>query len=304
MSLEILTWNVRGLNDRDERLRIKNMIKDWHADVICLQETKMELITVQIVLSLWRNQFVDWMFLGSNGASGGILLMWDKRVVEKLDDAVGYFSVSCKFRNVEDQKVWMFSGVYEPVIDRDRRLMWDELAGIRSWWDVPWCLGGDFNVVRFPSEKVGSVNFTAAMYDFSNFISDHGLVDFPLIGGIFTWSNNREISSMSRLDRFLFSADWNEGITNISQKRMVRWNSNHFPVLLDCGSVQRRRRPFRFENMWLKEEGFAELVRGWWELYSISGTPSFVFASKLKALKADLKHWNVNQFGHVSLKKQ
>ena len=56
--------------------------------------------------------------------------------------------------------------------------------------------------------------------------------------------------------------------------------------------------------MWLKAEGFADLVRGWWESYSISGTPSFVFASKLKALKADLKQWNVNHFGHVSLKKQ
>ncbi len=133
----------------------------------------------------------------------------------------------------------MFSGVYGPVVDRDRRLMWDELAGICSWWDVPWCLGGDFNVVRFPSEKRGSVNFTAAMYDFSDFISGHGLVDLPLLGGIFTWSNNREVSSMSRLDRFLFSADWNEGITNISQKRMVRLNSDHFPVLLDCGSIQR-----------------------------------------------------------------
>jgi exonuclease III len=54
MSLKILTWNVRGLNNRDKRLRIKNMIKDWHADVICLQETKLELITTQIVRSLWR----------------------------------------------------------------------------------------------------------------------------------------------------------------------------------------------------------------------------------------------------------
>jgi hypothetical protein len=45
------------------------------------------------------------MFLGSIGASGGILLMWDSRVVEKLEDAVGYFSVSSKLKNVEDQNV-------------------------------------------------------------------------------------------------------------------------------------------------------------------------------------------------------
>ena len=67
MNLKLLTWNVSGLNDREKRLRIKNMIKEWQADIICLQENKMELITTQIVQSLWRCRYVDWMFLGSNG---------------------------------------------------------------------------------------------------------------------------------------------------------------------------------------------------------------------------------------------
>lgn len=90
------------------------MLKIWQLDIICLQETKLELITSQIVRIVWRCHFVDWMFLESNGASGGILLMWDKRLVEKLEDAVGSYYVSCKFRNVADQKIWMFSGVYGP----------------------------------------------------------------------------------------------------------------------------------------------------------------------------------------------
>ena len=29
--------------------------------------------------------------------------MWDRRVVEKVEEAVGHFSVSCKFKNVGDQ---------------------------------------------------------------------------------------------------------------------------------------------------------------------------------------------------------
>ena len=146
-------------------------------------------------------------------------------------------------------------------------------------------------------------SFSSPMYDFSDFISDHGL-DIPLLGGIYTWSNNREVSSMSHLDRFLFIAGWNEGFINISQKRLVRISSDHFPVLLDCGNIQRRSRPFRFENMWLKVEGFMELVKEWWESYSVNGTPSFVFAAKLKALKVDLKKWNDTQFGNVSLQKK
>jgi hypothetical protein len=89
------------------------------------------------------------------------------------------------------------------------------------------------------------------MYDFSDFISVNGLVAIPLSWGNSTWSNNREVSSISRIDRFLFTADWSEGFVNISQKRLVRLNTDHFPIMLECGSIRRRKRPFRFENMWL-----------------------------------------------------
>ena len=42
------------------------------------------------------------------------------------------------------------------------------------------------------------------MHRFSAFISEQSLVDLPLVGGNFTWSNSREVASRSILDRFLF----------------------------------------------------------------------------------------------------
>ena len=62
---------------------------------------------------------------------------------------------------------------------------------------MPWCIGGDFNVMRFPSERHGADSFSSAMLDFSNFISKHNLIDLPLEG----------VASRSRLDRFLLSSD-------------------------------------------------------------------------------------------------
>jgi hypothetical protein len=61
--------------------------------------------------------------------------------------------------------------------------MWDELAGVCAWWGLPWCVAGDFNVVRFPSKDSGTAAFSAAMMEFSDFISDLDLVDIPLLGG-------------------------------------------------------------------------------------------------------------------------
>ena len=42
-----------------------------------------------------------------------------------------------------------------------------------------------------------------------------------------------------------------------------------------------------------------EKVRTWWESYHFQGSPSFRFASKLKALKLDLKKGNAEEFGNV-----
>jgi hypothetical protein len=60
-------------------------------------------------------------------------VMWDIRVIEKLEDAVGNFSISCKFQFVLTRQEWVFTGVYGPQTDSDRLLMWEELADLYSW---------------------------------------------------------------------------------------------------------------------------------------------------------------------------
>ncbi|XP_030971912.1 uncharacterized protein LOC115992014 [Quercus lobata] len=68
--------------------------------------------------------------------------------------------------------------------------------------------------------------------------------------------------------------------------------------------MSRGKTSFKFENMWLKVEGFVDLVRGWWNGYHFVGSPSYVLACKLKALKGDLKYWNKHVFGDVAFKKK
>jgi hypothetical protein len=300
MNLNLISWNVRGLNDGAKRTRVCNLLQLWKADVVCLQETKLTAITQSLVRSLWRCRYVDWINLDSVGASGGIILMWDKRVVERTDEAVGRFSLSVRFREIASGFEWAYSGVYGPIRAVDRNLMWEELAGIASWWEVPWCVGGDFNIVRYPSERVGSTTLSHSMRDFSEFIFTMGLLDLPMEGGNFTWSNAR---SRSRLDRFLCSSSLIDHFSNIVQRRLPRLLSDHFPILLNCGFMQKRKSPFRFENMWLKSVGFHAMVKQWWDSYLYSGSPSYVLVQKLKSLKIDLRRWNKDVFGDVNSRK-
>ncbi len=100
---------------------------------------------------------MDWICQDSNRASSGILLMWDKRVMVKVEEAVGLHSLSCKFREVASGFKWAFFGVYGPSNGVDRGTLWEELSGVFYWWDVPWCVGGDFNMVRYPTERMKTV---------------------------------------------------------------------------------------------------------------------------------------------------
>jgi exonuclease III len=78
----MISWNVRGLNCKVKRSQIRNALKMWNGELICLQETKLSHIGRAEVGSLWGNHFADWVFLEFEGASGGVLIMWDKRVIE------------------------------------------------------------------------------------------------------------------------------------------------------------------------------------------------------------------------------
>lgn len=46
---------------------MKNALKVWRADVFCLQETKLEVISRVVIRSLWGSRFVDLNFLVAEG---------------------------------------------------------------------------------------------------------------------------------------------------------------------------------------------------------------------------------------------
>ena len=60
---------------------------------------------------------------------------------------------------------------------------------------------------------------------------------------------------------------------------------------------------FKFENMWLTADEFVGRVGAWWLSYQFTGISSYILTSKLKALKQDLKKWNLEVFCHMGNQK-
>ncbi|XP_034697248.1 uncharacterized protein LOC117923113 [Vitis riparia] len=137
------------------------------------------------------------------------------------------------------------------------------------------------------------------MREFSGFIEEFELVDPPLGGGVFTWSGGEGGSLKARLNRFLFSRNWEDLVSGAIQILLPRPVFDHCPILLDCGGIRIGKSSF----MWLRVNGFMDNIKEWWRSYNFRGKPSFVLAKKLQALKYDLKMWNKGTFSNVSTRK-
>lgn len=92
--MKLLSWNVRGMNSVDKHTVIKGVVRTTKAGFLFLQETKMDIIDVQVICSLSYFWEVYFVFALSIGASRGILLLWNSMLWTTLDVFVGSFSVS------------------------------------------------------------------------------------------------------------------------------------------------------------------------------------------------------------------
>ena len=289
MKLKLFSWNVRGANNSDKRNIIRNFIRSQRVDLVCLQETKFQEMSEADARSLGVGRLAEWRVVEAEGTTGGILVFWDKRKLEVMEVEIGHFSVTCIFKNTEDGFQWAFTGVYGPVERNKSELFWEELGSVKGSWEGPWCIGGDFNMVLSPNERNKGGRFSHSMRRFLEVMNELGLRDLPLQGGPFTWRRGLNNQCMSRLDRFLVTADWESRFSNAIQSTLSRPVSDHCPVLLDNEGINSGPMPFRIEIMWLKFDGFKDLLRGWWHSLHFSGSFNFVLASKVKALKGILR---------------
>ena len=160
MKIKILAWNVRGLNDRKKRRMFNLVVRAQKVDLVCCLETKVLEMSLKLVKSLSVGRFTDWGAVYAGGALGGILIFW---FLELLELEPGVYSISGRFRNVEDGFIWVFTGVYGPVLSRAKEEFWEEMGAIKGLWDEPWCVGEDFNSIRFPGEMRYGHNLTVGM---------------------------------------------------------------------------------------------------------------------------------------------
>lgn len=169
-------------------------------------------------------------------------------------------------------------------------------------WNLPWCLGGDFNKVIRLYEGENCVSITSDMREFSQFIGENELIDLPMSGSRFTWS--RQGSNAIKMDRFLIFDDFDLHYATLAASVLGKPLSDRFPIRFSYEMEGWRAPSWRFEDMWLQGTNILELMRQWLTSSNFNGSVGYVLAKKLLAFKFNLKEWNKTFFGRIDLQSE
>jgi len=153
----VLSWNVRGLNARARWDAVHTLVDDIRPSIVCLQETKLDVITDTMVLSMLGIAFSEFAYLPASETRGGILIAGRQPDVTISKVLVGCYSITTSIELPAITGVgpsrWWLTTVYGPQEDGDKALFLEELEAVRDACHGPWALTGDFNLILNEADK-------------------------------------------------------------------------------------------------------------------------------------------------------
>nr|GEV13563.1 RNA-directed DNA polymerase, eukaryota [Tanacetum cinerariifolium] len=160
-------------------------------------------------------------------------------------------------------------------------MLWHYLTYEIGKWKREVVIMGNFNEVRYKSDKFGSVFNVQCANVFNSFIMNVGLEEVPLGGSSFTWCH-KSATKMSKLDRFLISKNLLNTCSNITAITLERYLSDHQPILLHGSHFDYGPTSFRFFHHWIEMECFSKVVKDAWSSKNVKAK----YKDELEALEA------------------
>ena len=246
--MNIISYNVRGLGRGVKWGAIRRLVKQEGVDMICLQETKKEMVDKAICQALWGHVDVSWELLLAINSAGGILCLWNDnsfRLQRKISGS-GFILMIGEW--VQEAQLVTLVTIYFPCDIHNKGILWDTVKQLRQSMDGRlWCILGDFNAIRSSEERFSNVQSLmedSCIREFNEWIDELEVMEVPWLGRKFTWYRPKG-ASRSRLDRFLVSHEWLVRWPSSIQATLARNFSDHCPIVLRSKVIDWGPKPFR-----------------------------------------------------------
>ncbi|GJW07863.1 RNA-directed DNA polymerase, eukaryota, reverse transcriptase zinc-binding domain protein [Tanacetum coccineum] len=153
---QVMRYNMDGcLVQKAKKDSVKELCDKNKVNFLALQETKMETMDLLCVKQCWGNVTFDYVHSDSVGNSGGILCVWDSNAFRKSSATVSDYFIMVRGVWRQNGKNVLFIAVYAPHDVKEKIMLWDYLTSKISRWNGEVVVMGDFNEVRYSSDRFG-----------------------------------------------------------------------------------------------------------------------------------------------------
>lgn len=203
------------------------------------------------------------------GFTGGLWLLWNEDKVEIGELAKTIQEIHVKVKVHAPNLSWIFFAIYASPRSEERCILWNNLTKVAELHNKPWILTGDFNELLVQFDKFGGrgvgVSRSLAFKDCLDLCS---MVNMGFSGPRYTWTNKWDVSNLilERIERFFMNPDWCVLYPDAKVTHLPRCHSGHCPVLMETLPFRtvHLNRPFRFQEFWLSEMSFLNVVSSAW----------------------------------------
>lgn len=299
-------WNSRGLRDLAKRNFLHDLSLEKNLDFIALLETYRRDFSDELLNSFCGNREFTWKWNPPNGRSGGILVGFNSQNFILQNQFHGEFFVKLHLKNKCDGYRWALVAVYGAAQHEHKDRFLAEFVNTCSTESLPLMVGGDFNIIRNPSEKNNDRYNSRWPLLFNACIETLNLRELELSGRKFTWANSAEHPTFERLDRILVSTDWEQKFPLSTVEALTREISDHTPLLLDTNQASHKGNTplFKFELGWLAKDGFFDLITNVWKAENRGTSPLQRWQNKIRTVRRYLRGWAKNQVGQNKKKEK
>lgn len=252
--MKLISWNVNGLRAVINK-RFKDFYNEINADIICLQETKMQQDQINIEINeMFKDRYVYWNSAEKKGYSGTVVISKIKPINVTYGIGKEEHDKEGRVITLEFEKFYLVN-CYTPNSKRelerlDYRMVWEDeirnyLKELNKTKPVVYC--GDLNVahneidLKNPSSNHHNAGFTDEERSKMTELLNSGFIDtfrykYPDKTGAYSWwsymFHARENNAGWRIDYFIVSDSIKDKIEDAKILSDVM-GSDHCPVELD-----------------------------------------------------------------------
>ena len=143
---------------------------------------------------------------------------------------------------------------------------------------------------------------TIIKYKFRDVIDECQFMDLGHVGPKFTWAKHcvDGHSIRIRLDWCMATNSWFQKFLGTRVHHLSFMSLNHSTLLINLLGLPkpRKKRCFKFEEMWLSDPTYGEMVEEVWSS-TREPNPSIAILKKVAKCEQELTWWNKDNFGHM-----